>query len=146
MGKEKVKGLIMVVDDDWLIRDILARVLRGEGYEVFTARNGSEALEETSRRAFDVVFLDIAMPGLSGLETLTRITTRDPDIPVVLLTALTDPAFEKVAMLRNATAVLTKPCSITEIIHMTNRLVRTKRRRLKNRMSDDGSRIRTGAG
>lgn len=60
--------------------------LRNKGYEVLTATNGNDALEIADRESLDIVFLDENMPGLSGLETLTRLKERFPAIPVVMIT------------------------------------------------------------
>jgi CheY-like chemotaxis protein len=77
---------ILWVDDEIdLLRPHII-FLREKGYEVDTANNGSDALDMVARNYFDIIFLDENMPGLSGLETLTRIKTISPNIPVVMIT------------------------------------------------------------
>ena len=80
------KTLILWVDDeiDLLRPHIL--FLQEKGYEVVTVTNGNDAIGQVSERAFDLIFLDENMPGLSGLETLSRIKTLRPDVPVVMIT------------------------------------------------------------
>lgn len=77
---------ILWVDDEIdLLRPHII-FLREKGYEVDTANNGSDALDMVTRNYFDIIFLDENMPGLSGLETLNRIKTISPNIPVVMIT------------------------------------------------------------
>src|SRR5438046_2346789 len=60
--------------------------LREKGYEVVTATNGNDALELVKTQPFDVIFLDENMPGLSGIETLSRLKNIQPEIPVIMIT------------------------------------------------------------
>jgi len=120
------KGSIIVIDDDKSVREIVARVLRDEGYEVVTAGNGREALERTARRSFDLVFLDIKMPGLHGLDVLTLLTAGRPHTPVVILTGQVDSDTEEEALQRGAFAYLTKPCRVNEIADIANNLINSK--------------------
>ena len=60
--------------------------LQEKGYEVETATNGSDAIEKVQENFYDIIFLDENMPGLSGLETLTRIKETSPNVPVVMIT------------------------------------------------------------
>ena len=69
------------------MRHSLQRLLQPAGYEVHTARSGSEALEMVKEGAFDVAVLDIQMPGLSGLDTFGRLREIDSKLPVVFITA-----------------------------------------------------------
>ena len=83
-------GRILVVDDNELNRDMLARRVRSQGHEVHTAPGGEAALEAMARHRFDAVLLDIIMPGMNGYEVLRRMKT-DPElraIPVVMISAL----------------------------------------------------------
>jgi class 3 adenylate cyclase len=83
-------GAILVVDDNASNRDLLARRLAREGHEVVTAGDGREALERLGARAFDLILLDVLMPGRSGAEVLQELKA-DPelrDIPVLMISAL----------------------------------------------------------
>src|SRR3954464_12812034 len=60
--------------------------LREKGYEVITVNNGADALEQVKNNDFDIVFLDENMPGISGIETLSRLKNIKPEIPVVMIT------------------------------------------------------------
>ena len=78
---------VLLVDDETGILDTLRILFRGEGYEVFTALGGEEALGILSSEKPDLVVTDIRMPGTSGLEVLARSKETDPEIPVILMTA-----------------------------------------------------------
>jgi adenylate cyclase len=84
------QSLILVVDDEEFIRDILARQLELQGHAVVVAENGRQALEMMRAQAFDLVLLDIMMPGMNGYQVLEHIKA-DPalcHIPVVVISAL----------------------------------------------------------
>jgi CheY-like chemotaxis protein len=78
-----------VVDDNELNRDMLTRRLGSRGYSVTAANDGEEALRLLAGRAFDVVLLDVMMPGITGIEVLRRIraTASESDLPVIMVTA-----------------------------------------------------------
>ena len=83
---------VLVVDDNAANRDLLSRRLARKGFAVRVAEDGEKALGLLSRERIDLVLLDIMMPGLSGLEVLTRIRkTRSPaELPVIMVTAKTE--------------------------------------------------------
>ena len=81
------KGSILVVDDEEIMRDVLETLLSAEGYRVDLAKTGEEGLECYGRRAYDVVLLDVSMPGMGGLRALEEILKADPEAVVVIITA-----------------------------------------------------------
>ncbi|MEJ5330536.1 MAG: response regulator [Desulfobaccales bacterium] len=78
---------ILVADDEMAIRLLYSEELKEEGYEVYTASNGREALEIVEKVPLDLVILDIKMPEMDGIEALRQIKERHPNLPVVLSTA-----------------------------------------------------------
>jgi two-component system nitrogen regulation response regulator NtrX len=80
-----MKGRILVVDDEAEIRRSVRMILEYEGYEVFEASSGPEGLAAIDRESPDLVFLDIKMPGLDGLEALQRIRQANESLPVVII-------------------------------------------------------------
>ena len=82
-----MSGRILVVDDEAAIRDTMRMILEYEGYECITAASGAEGLTAAERDAPDLVFLDIKMPGMDGLETLSRLRGVNDTLPVVIVSA-----------------------------------------------------------
>ena len=81
---DKQKERILVADDDAVIREGVRRVLSGAGYDVETVSNGRAALERLEAERFKLLVTDLKMPGMSGLEVLQAIRTRQPELPVIL--------------------------------------------------------------
>jgi CheY-like chemotaxis protein len=80
------KRHVLVIDDDAVVGRSFDRVLSDKGYEVDTARNGEEGLQDIESQDYDVIFTDIKMPGMDGLEVAERIKARCPWTPVVVIT------------------------------------------------------------
>lgn len=80
------KGKVLVIDDEPQVGMIFSKVLQAAGYEVVAAQSGEEALKKMDTKP-DVIFLDIKLPGMDGVETLRRIRKYSPDLPVVMMTA-----------------------------------------------------------
>ena len=78
---------VLIVDDEPNLQDSMKIGLEIKGYEVSLANNGAEALGQCEERSFDMVLLDMRMPGMDGLETLNRILASYPDQVVMMLTA-----------------------------------------------------------
>ena len=81
------KGSVLVVDDEEIMREVLETLLSNEGYRVDLAKTGEEGLEAYGRRAFDVVLLDVSMPGIGGLRALEEFLKMDSDAVIVMITA-----------------------------------------------------------
>lgn len=84
---EKRKIRILWVDDETDFLELVCFWLRSEGYEVTTLTSGEEAVRRIREGSPDIVFLDIHMPGMDGLETLTRIRKLRKELPVIMVTA-----------------------------------------------------------
>ncbi|NIP18269.1 MAG: response regulator, partial [Xanthomonadales bacterium] len=80
------KPQVLVIDDDAVVGRSFDRVLSRQGYKVSTALSGEEALDKIDEHDYDVVFTDIKMPGMDGLEVAERIMDRCPWTPVVVIT------------------------------------------------------------
>src|ERR1051326_5330274 len=105
---------LLVVDDDELNRDMIGRCLEMEEYSVTLAENGAQALAEIGRRSFDLVLLDVMMPGMSGLEVLQRIREKltSAELPVIMVTAKDQSEDVVEAFRLGANDYVTKPIDI----------------------------------
>jgi two-component system nitrogen regulation response regulator NtrX len=83
-------GKILVVDDDPEVRMATRDFLSSKGYDVSVAEGGREALRQLDSSPADVVLLDVAMPDMDGLETLKRIVSAHPNLPVIMVTGNAD--------------------------------------------------------
>src|SRR5919202_687769 len=81
------KGSVLVVDDEEIMRDVLETLLSAEGYRVDLAKTGEEGLEAYGRRAYDVVLLDVSMPGMGGLRALEEFLKLDAEAAVIMITS-----------------------------------------------------------
>src|SRR3954466_6270324 len=80
-------GSILIIDDEAAIRESLETLLELEGYRMVTAETGEEGLARIAERAYDLILLDFALPDRNGLEILTDIRDRDPNLAVIMITA-----------------------------------------------------------
>jgi DNA-binding NtrC family response regulator len=111
---------LLLVDDDRELRSDIASYLAGRGFRVQSCGDGEEALAQADRRAFDVAILDVAMPGLSGIEVLQRLKSRGAECEVVMLTGEGTIETAVEAMKLGAREFLSKPIALREL----DRLVR----------------------
>jgi CheY-like chemotaxis protein len=102
---------VLVVDDDPVVAKSFDRVLSGKGYAVITASSGQEALNKLETEDYDVVFTDIKMPGMSGLEMAEQVKERRPWLPVVIVTGYGSPDNEARAEAAGVSGFLRKPLS-----------------------------------
>ena len=102
---------ILVVDDDPVVAKSFDRVLAGKGYAVISAANGEEALRKLNAETSDVVFTDIKMPGMSGIEVAERVKKSQPWLPVVIVTGFGSTENEARAEAAGVSGFLHKPLS-----------------------------------
>jgi CheY-like chemotaxis protein len=102
---------VLFVDDDPAAARLYRSYLAAEGYEVVVATSGIEGVEATERDKFDVVVMDLNMPGLDGWMSMSLIKARRPKLPVVVLTGDTAGDLESRAKTAGAAGFLTKPCA-----------------------------------
>ncbi|MDY0225380.1 MAG: response regulator [Desulfomicrobium apsheronum] len=107
---------LLLVDDEERFRDTLAKRLKETGYEVSGASSGMEALDKLAAEKFDIVVLDIQMPGLSGIETLSEIRSKHVGIEVIMLTGHGDVSSAVEGMRLGAYDYLMKPCEYEYLV------------------------------
>jgi signal transduction histidine kinase/DNA-binding response OmpR family regulator len=118
---------LLLVDDDPHVARTLLEILRLHGYPATRAESGERALELLEREPFDLVILDVRMPGLNGFQTCVRIRDRHgPSLPVIILTALGDSASLKEGYEAGADDFLTKPVDIPALVLKVRAFLRLK--------------------
>jgi CheY-like chemotaxis protein len=108
---------VLIVDDEPELTEVVREYLQ-EHYQVEVANSGSAGLEAFRRRRPDVVFLDINMPGPSGLEVLKELRRADPALPVIMVTVNTDVAVVQECLQEGAFAYVPKPFDLKYVEHM----------------------------
>lgn len=115
---------ILIVDDEPSMREGLADNLIFEGYKTVLAANGVEALEKLSADTFDLVVLDVMMPGLSGFDVCKQIRQDGNQVPVILLTAKGEEIDKVLGLELGADDYITKPFSLRELIARIKAILR----------------------
>jgi DNA-binding response OmpR family regulator len=116
---------ILLVDDDPGVLDVVAFMLRREGFDVDEERDGTAALESARSRAYDIVVLDVMLPGMSGTD-VCRALRAESDVPIVMLTAR-DAEIDRVLGLElGADDYVTKPFSTAELLSRVRAILRRR--------------------
>jgi DNA-binding response OmpR family regulator len=118
---------ILLIEDDPAIVAGLELNLSLEGYQVVSASDGERGLRIASETPPDLVLLDIMLPGMNGLEVLRQLRQRDPDIPVLVLTARGEEADKVLGLQMGADDYISKPFSVSELRARVNAFLRRKR-------------------
>jgi len=117
---------ILVVDDDESIRALEERILKREGYEVVTAPDGFTAMSLYKNQNFDLVLLDIMMPGMDGFkvgQTIRQVDKEKP-VPVIFISAKTDGASMKEGFQSGGKVYLTKPFTAQQLLQVVRAMIR----------------------
>jgi DNA-binding response OmpR family regulator len=114
---------VLVVDDESAILELVEYHLSREGYDVETEENGQVAVERATREPFDLVILDLMLPGLSGLDAC-RMIRQTTDIPIIMLTARKDEVDRVLGLELGADDYVTKPFSPRELIARVKAILR----------------------
>lgn len=124
---------VLLVDDDGDLRDALATALDLAGLTPVAVADGKAALEMIDRHAVDVVVSDIRMPGIDGRQLLQRLTARDPDLPVILMTGHGDIDEAVAALRQGAYDFLAKPFATERLIETVRRAADKRKLVMENR-------------
>jgi len=129
---------IVIVDDEQSIREILARRLRREGYKCVTAENALRALEEIRGDSASLLLADIRMPGMNGIELLKQAKAHDPDLAVVMVTAVNEVERAVAAMKLGAYDYISKPFNLDDAVMSVRRALEKRLLSLRNREYQQG--------
>src|ERR671932_1430944 len=122
------RGSVLVVDDDEIMRDVLETLLSAEGYRVDLAKTGEEGLEAYGRRAYDVVLLDVSMPGMGGLRALEEFLKMDTEAAVIMITAYATFDTAIAAWEKGAMGCIRKPFQNEQIVAQVAAGVKRRRK------------------
>ena len=126
---EEVKAHILVIDDDEAIRSLFKRTLEKLGHTVVTASNGDEGIECVKRWDFDLVFLDLKMPGMDGEEFLKQLKGIKPELPVTIITGYPGSEMMERALKQGPFGVMGKPFDSSDIINAVNSFLKARQPR-----------------
>ena len=103
---------VLVIDDEPRIRNMLSQALKQMGFRATLAASAEAAARELAQRGFDILILDLNLPGMDGMEFLTGIRKQHPDIQVIILTGFGDLEAARRAIHLDVVEFLTKPCAL----------------------------------
>lgn len=130
-----ISGHILLIDDEPALRHTLARILQRANFEVTTAAGGQEGLNLLGQQPCDLVYLDLRLPDMNGMDVLKAIHAKFPEMPIVLFTAQPDLNSALEALRQGATDYLLKPLQPRDLIERTEIiLVRQERERRKRQI------------
>ena len=127
------KGSVLVVDDEEIMREVLETLLTGDGYRVDLAKTGEEGLEAYGRRAYDVVLLDVSMPGIGGLRALEEFLKMDAEAAIVMITAYATFDTAIAAWERGAFGCIRKPFQNEQITATVSTGIKRRRKEEERR-------------
>ena len=123
-GMERARARILVIDDDELIRSIFKETLEQEGHIVVTADNAAKGLMYVTQREFDLVFLDLKLPGTDGADILREMKGAKDKLPVIIITGYPNSEMMERAMKQGPISVMIKPFNDSDIINAVNNFLR----------------------
>lgn len=123
----------LVVDDEESLRNALGQYLRYRGYRVLLADSGAAALKHLREGGVDLMLLDVRMPGMSGADVVPEALEIDPELAILMLTAVTDATTAAICMQRGAYDYLTKPIELNDLGAAIDRALRRRDTQIQNR-------------
>jgi two-component system OmpR family response regulator len=135
---EPFAGSILLIDDEQRILNFVRRGLEAEGLHVDQASSGMEGLDLALAHRYDLVILDLIMPGLDGNEVLRRLLERRPEQQVLILSTLNDTATKVRSLVQGAEDYITKPFSLQELLARVAARLRTAQRASETRLVAGG--------
>ena len=124
---------ILVVDDEEPIRNALKKFLMQQQYEVYAAGTGDEALQQLRRHRIALMLCDIRMPGTSGVDLVPQAIEIEPELAILMLTAVNDATSAALCMQRGAMDYLTKPIELADLGRAVQRALKRREMLLENR-------------
>lgn len=127
IGEVLESSLVLVVDDSLEDRQTLKDVLESKSYKVTAAKDGYEAIELIKQKRFDIIFVDVKMPGIDGIKTFEEIHKIMPAVPVILITGYSAEDMIKEALNKGAYTCLFKPIDVDKLLSLMEQVSKKKR-------------------
>jgi len=125
------KTLILVVDDSFTDRETLKTILEERGYGVVTASSGAEALAMVKEKRFDIIFLDVRLPDLDGVEFFEQVKAIDPEVAVIVMTGYSEAELMQKVISQGAYTCIYKPFNVDKVLTLVGELSWWRRWRRK---------------
>jgi len=116
------KTLILIVDDQFTVRETLKAILEHKGYRVATAKDGAEAIEMVKKKHYDIIFLDVKLPDMNGVETFEQVKKIDPNAAVIMMTGYSLDDLVRRAISQGAYTCIYKPFDMESIIELVEEI------------------------
>lgn len=133
-----MKSRILVVEDDEVSRRLFTEVLEAEGHAVEQAQNGEAALDRVRSASYDLVLVDVRMPGMSGLDVTRAVRQERPELPIVVMTAFGSMETAVEAIQEGAFDYVSKPMNLDELKKIVSRALEQKHLRAQSRKKIEG--------
>jgi response regulator RpfG family c-di-GMP phosphodiesterase len=127
---------ILIVDDEETIRLALRKFLRSRGYEVEIAASGDQALQILEKEAFSLMLCDVRMPGMTGVQVVPLAMEKDPNLAIIMLTAVNDAATATDVLSHGASDYLIKPVELADLQQAVDRALTKRVSRMEQRRLD----------
>lgn len=135
MVEERIS--ILVIDDERIIHESCARILREHGYQIDSAMNGQEALQKLKDKRYNLVLSDIKMPGMDGVQTLELMKRHAPDVTVIMFTGFASVDTARATMKLGAFDYLPKPFTPEELLSAVHKALASARAARRERERED---------
>jgi DNA-binding NtrC family response regulator len=116
------KTLILIVDESFTDRENLKTILEERGYSVATAGSGGEALARVREKRFDIIFLDVKLPDIDGVEFFERVKTIDPEVAVIMMTGYSETELMQKVISHGAYTCIYKPFNVDRVVGLVGEL------------------------
>ena len=113
---------VLIVDDEDILRMLIADTLEFEGYSIDEAENGQEGFEKIKANSYDLIILDYMMPEMTGMEVLEKMKPLNLTVPIIMLTAKAQQADRDLAYENGAHYFMPKPFSPSELLNLVNEI------------------------
>lgn len=136
MSTTKEQGSILLVEDEENLQEALKLNLELEGYEVSCASDGTQALKRIDEEYFDLIILDVMLPGIDGIDVAENVRLNNNEVPILMLSAKSSSAEKVLGLKKGADDYITKPFNLEELLLRVKKLI-NKNKKLQDKETVD---------